>query len=73
MDGPSKTYGYFADPEKTAAAFHGVIKGQEDGRVYLQTGDQGFIYKVGNGGGGGRGVVGKGKRAVAWARTAGMY
>lgn len=60
MDGPSKTYGYFADPEKTAAAFHGVIKGQEDGRVYLQTGDQGFIYEVRRGGDeeeGGEGIV----------------
>ena len=32
-----QTRGYFADEEKTAGAFKGLIKGEEDsGRVYLQ-------------------------------------
>ena len=39
-------YSYFDDEEKTQAAFRGIIKGQENsGHIYLQTGDQGFLYK----------------------------
>ncbi|TFJ86619.1 hypothetical protein NSK_002273 [Nannochloropsis salina CCMP1776] len=46
LDGPSKTRGYFDDEEKTKAAFRGMIKGEEHlGHVYLQTGDQGFLWK----------------------------
>ena len=46
LDGPSKTRGYFADEVKTEEAFRGVIKGEENtGHVYLQTGDQGFLYQ----------------------------
>jgi len=45
LDGPSKTKGYFADEEKTAASFHAIIKGEgESGHQYLRTGDQGFLW-----------------------------
>ena len=45
LDGPCKANGYFCDEAKTKAAFGGVIKGEEDsGHIYLQTGDQGFMY-----------------------------
>lgn len=44
LDGTCKGAGYYQDPTKTAEAFHGIIKGEEGGRVYLQTGDQGFMY-----------------------------
>ena len=46
LDGPSKTRGYFDDETKTAEAFRGLVKGEEEGgRVYLQTGDQGFLWE----------------------------
>lgn len=45
LDGPSKTKGYFDDDVKTQESFRGLIKGEEDsGHVYLQTGDQGFLW-----------------------------
>ena len=45
LDGPSKTRGYFDDDVKTQESFRGLIKGEEDsGHVYLQTGDQGFLW-----------------------------
>ena len=40
VDGPSKAAGYWADPERTEAAFRGRLD-PSDGRFYLRTGDLG--------------------------------
>jgi len=40
LDGPCKALGYFADEEKTRKAFHGVIQGDDDHHIYLQTGEE---------------------------------
>jgi thioester reductase-like protein len=44
MDGPSKTGGYWRQPELSAQAFEARIVGDDD-RAYLRSGDLGFMYE----------------------------
>jgi acyl-CoA synthetase (AMP-forming)/AMP-acid ligase II len=46
ISGDSKTAGYWRNEEKTAEMYRAKIKGEENGREYLRTGDLGFFWKV---------------------------